>query len=186
MGEDLGNRTGLGAQDQSGRVRPGFVHIFLDNEIGDSQPDNELGHRYVLIGDYAGDTMREKDLADRAPKLIDHPSFDKVLASVGPSLDLPQVADTLSPNANQSWNVTVKFKELKDFRPEALVRNALFNGKPVLHELWKTREVLDRLVKELGRNPRLEKRLRAALRDPEELKRIVAELGIESSEGGAA
>ncbi len=128
-----------------------FGEIHLDVETGrqgaalERKPDSPF--RIALLGDFSGRTSRGicetgAILASRRVISIDRDNFDEVLASIAPQLRLPLAG---------GGEVALQFREIDDFRPEAL-----FEGVEVFRKL---------------------KELRARLSDSRTFAEAAAELG---------
>jgi type VI secretion system protein ImpC len=74
-----------------------------------SAPDDETPFRILILGDFSGRGERAP-IAERRPKAVDCDNLDEVLASLSPSLQLPQAA--------------LRFRSLDDFHPDHIYRRA--------------------------------------------------------------
>lgn len=120
------------------------VNIRYQPSTGGEDGETELPNRMMCVGDYSG---RESGtpVEDRKPVPVDTSNFDAVLAGQNLSLDL-DVPDKLSGEPDTLLGVSVEFRSLKDFGPDALVRNV-----PELQKLMALRDGLAALRGPLGR-----------------------------------
>lgn len=153
------------------------INIVYKPATGDAKEEVELPLKLLLIGDY---TMREdgRALDERKPVNIDKDNFNEVMSKHDLSLDI-NTANRLSNEENEELAVSLKFSELKDFTPEAVVRQV-----PELNKLLELREALTALKGPLGNVPAFRKMIEAALADDESREKLLKELGVESKDAG--
>ena len=151
------------------------INIVYKPATGDAKEEVELPLKLLLIGDY---TMREdgRALDERKPVNIDKDNFNEVMRKHDLSLDI-NTANRLSNEENEELAVNLKFSELKDFSPEAVVRQV-----PELNKLLELREALTALKGPLGNVPAFRKMIEAALADDESREKLLKELGVEGKD----
>ena len=151
------------------------INIVYKPATGDAREEVELPLKLLLIGDY---TMREdgRALDERKPVNIDKDNFNEVMRKHDLSLDI-NTANRLSSEENEELAVSLKFSELKDFSPEAVVRQV-----PELNKLLELREALTALKGPLGNVPAFRKMIEAALADDESREKLLKELGVEGKD----
>lgn len=152
------------------------VNIVYKPASGDAKEEVELPLKLLLIGDY---TLRDDDrpLDERKPVNIDKENFNEVMRKHDLSLDI-NTANRLSGEENEELAVNLKFSNLKDFSPEAVVRQV-----PELNKLLELREALTALKGPLGNVPAFRKMIEAALADDETREQLLKELGAQDKDG---
>lgn len=152
------------------------INIVYKPATGDAKEEVELPLKLLLIGDY---TLREdgRPVDERKPVNIDKDNFNEVMRKQELSLDI-NTANRLSNEENEELALSLKFSELKDFSPEAVVRQV-----PELNKLLELREALTALKGPLGNVPAFRKMIEAALANDETREQLLKELGVQSKEG---
>lgn len=146
------------------------VNITYKPATGGAQEEVELPLKFMMIGDY---TLRsdETPLEERKAIQVDKDNFNEVMSSQNLELDV-NVDDTLSGEEGAQMAVNLKFSTLKDFDPEAVVRQV-----PELNKLMELRDALTALKGPLGNVPAFRKKIEAILSDEEQRAKLLAELG---------
>ncbi len=138
------------------------------------QEEKELPLKTMVIGDF---TQREdtRALEDRKPIAVDKTNFDDVLANQELSLDIsvPNHLTNGEEDAPEELAVNLKFKELKDFNPENIIKNV-----SELRELMKLRDALVSLKGPLGNAPAFRKAIEEVLTDEAARTSILDELNL--------
>jgi type VI secretion system protein ImpB len=145
------------------------INIRYVPATGDQQEEMELPLRLVMLGDYLG---REDDtpLEEREMLSVDKNSFASVMEEAGLEREL-NVKNTLSDEEDARLSVNLEFKALKDFEPDAVVKQV-----PELEKLIELREALVALKGPLGNIPAFRKRLEQILEDEESRNKLMEEL----------
>jgi len=157
---------------QEGSVAPKErVNIVYRPATGDAKEEVELPLKMMVLGDF---TLRPDDrmVEDRDPVSIDKDNFNDVLKGQGLELKL-NVPSALSGKDDDQLAVEMKFESLKDFDPDAIVRNV-----PELAKLMDLREALKALKGPLANVPDFRKKVQELIKDPGARERLLAELGI--------
>jgi len=157
---------------QEGSVAPKErVNIVYRPATGDAKEEVELPLKMMVLGDF---TLRPDDrmVEDRDPVSIDKDNFNDVLKGQGLELKL-NVPSALSGKDDDQLAVAMKFESLKDFDPDAIVRNV-----PELAKLMDLREALKALKGPLANVPDFRKKVQELIKDPGARERLLAELGI--------
>jgi len=157
---------------QEGSVAPKErVNIVYRPATGDAKEEVELPLKMMVLGDF---TLRPDDrmVEDRDPVSIDKDNFNDVLKGQGLELKL-NVPSALSGKEDDQLAVQMKFESLKDFDPDAIVRNV-----PELAKLMDLREALKALKGPLANVPEFRRKVQELIRDPGARERLLAELGI--------
>jgi type VI secretion system protein ImpB len=145
------------------KVRAPRVQMTYDVEIGDAIENKELPFVVGVIGDFGNDPNAEKKrLKDRNFVNVDAGNFDEVLAGVAPVANF-RVQNHLSAEGGE-MAVQLQFKEMADFRPEAIVQQVA-----PLKGLLEARTKLADLRNKLAGNDRLEDILSEVLSNTEKL-----------------
>ena len=153
------------------KVRPPRVQLTYDVEIGDAIEQKELPFVMGVVGDFTG----QQDPNNPLPKLkerkfvnVDLDNFDEVMEGMAPKASY-RVKNKLSPEGGE-FAVNLEFKEIDDFRPEAVVQQV----EP-LRKLLEARTKLSDLRNKLAGNEKLEDILADVLTNTEKLKKLGAE-----------
>jgi type VI secretion system protein ImpB len=152
------------------------VNITYKPATGDAQAEVELPLKMLFIGDYTG-RPDGRPLEDRKPINIDKDNFEKVLSeqNLGVTMAVP---DKLSGEAGANLAVSLKFKRLSDFGPDAIAEQV-----PELKKLMELRNALSALKGPLGNVPTFRRKIQALLEDKDAREKLLKELGL-SNEGG--
>jgi len=149
------------------------VNILYKTEIGGAQEEVELPLNILVMGEYNPNVPEdEKALEDRKTVSIDKDNFNDVLEKQNLGLTA-SVPDKLSGQKDASLTVDIKFKNLSDFGPEAIVKQV-----PELKKLLELRSALTALKSPLGNVPAFRKKLQSLLGDEGNRAKLIAELGI--------
>ncbi|MHC1753706.1 type VI secretion system contractile sheath small subunit [Humidesulfovibrio sp.] len=157
---------------QEGSVAPKErVNIVYRPATGDAKEEVELPLKLMVLGDF---TLKADDrmVEDRDPVSIDKDNFNDVLKGQGLELKL-NVPNALSGKDDDQMAVQLKFDSLKDFDPDAIVRNV-----PELAKLMDLREALKALKGPLANVPEFRKKVQELIKDPGARERLLTELGI--------
>lgn len=157
---------------QEGSVAPKErVNIVYRPATGDAKEEVELPLKMMVLGDF---TLKPDDrmVEDRDPVSIDKDNFNDVLKGQGLELKL-NVPNALSGKEDDQLAVQMKFESLKDFDPDAIVRNV-----PELAKLMDLREALKALKGPLANVPEFRKKVQELIKDPGAREKLLAELGI--------
>ena len=148
------------------------VNILYKTEIGGAQEEVELPLNILVMGEYNPNVPEdEKSLEDRKTVSVDKDNFNDVLEKQNLGLTA-SVPDKLSGEKDASLTVDIKFKNLNDFGPEAIVKQV-----PELKKL-ELRSALTALKSPLGNVPAFRKKLQSLLGDEANRAKLMAELGI--------
>jgi type VI secretion system protein ImpB len=149
------------------------VNILYKTEIGGAQEEVELPLNILVMGEYNPNVPDdEKSLEDRKIVSVDKDNFNDVLEKQNLGLTA-SVPDKLSGEKDASVTVELKFKNLNDFGPEAIV-----NQVPELKKLLELRKALTALKSPLGNVPAFRKKLQSLLGDESTRAKLIVELGI--------
>lgn len=152
------------------------VNIVYKPATGDAKEQVELPLKQLVIGDF---TLKESDtpLDERKPIQVDKDNFNDVLKGQGLDLTM-SVPNRLSdkPSEDEQIPVSLKFENLRDFEPDAIVSQV-----PELRQLVELREALKALKGPLGNLPEFRKKLQALIQDDGARERLLGELGVQDA-----
>ena len=142
--------AGDSIQKKLERVRPPRVQIKYEVEIGNALELKELPFVVGVMGDYSGKPDQPlPKLKDRKFVEIDRDNFNEVMKSMTPRLAY-RVDDKISGKADSKLNVELRFNQLSDFSPEAVVQQV----EP-LRKLLEARQQLEELKTKMDGNDKL-------------------------------
>lgn len=160
------------------RVRKPRVHITYEVETEGAVVMKELPFVMGIMGDFSGNpTEPLKPMRDRKFIQIDRDNINDVMKRMTPGLKM-RVENTLQGDGSE-MAVDLKFNSMDDFSPAAVVDQV----EP-LKKLLETRDKLRDLLTKVDRSDELEGIIENVLKDPEALKKLSSELGVEG-EGDA-
>lgn len=142
----------------------------------DGAEEVELPLKILAIGDYTG-RKDDRQLEDRKPINIDKDNFEEVMEKHNLAIDI-NVEDKLSDQSGGELAVGLKFNTMKDFSPEGVLQQV-----PELRQLMELRAALTALKSPLGNKPEFRKHLEQLLGDEDSRKKLMAELGLDKTEG---
>ncbi len=134
------------------------VNIVYRPSIGDAKERVELPFKVVTVGDF---TLKHDERAVGKRELVDvnKNNLDEVLEGMDVNLDL-SVPDRLSGQNDSELSANLKFKKMKDFKPESIVEQI-----PELKKVMELRSALLALKGPLGNVPNLKKTIQNILED---------------------
>lgn len=147
------------------------VNIVYKVATGNVQEDVELPLKQLVLGEFT-DKFADKSVEDREITNIDKDNFNKVLDAYDVNVDLT-VPNKLSEDPDEEMNVTLDFKTMRDFEPEAIS-----NKVPELKKLLALREALVALKGPLSNVPKFRNKLQTLVEDDETRATLLAELGL--------
>lgn len=156
---------------------PERINIRYKPSTGDAKEEIELPLKMLFLGDYTG-RPDPRPLEDRKPINVDKDNFDQVLAEQNLQLDM-SVPEVMSGQEGASMNVSLKFKKLSDFGPEAVAMQV-----PELRKMIELRETLTALKGPLGNTPAFRKKIQELLGDNAKREQLMKELGLGDKAGG--
>ncbi|WP_165067337.1 type VI secretion system contractile sheath small subunit [Desulfovibrio sp. ZJ200] len=148
------------------------VNIVYRPATGDAQEDVELPLKLMVLGDF---TQREDDRAveDRDPVSVDKMNFNDVMRGQDLSLSLT-VPDKLANEPEARLGVRLKFENINDFSPDAIVRQV-----PELARLLELRESLKALKGPLANVPEFRRKVQEMVTDENIRAALLKELNLE-------
>jgi type VI secretion system protein ImpB len=152
------------------------VNITYKPATGGASDEVELPLKMLFIGDYTG-RADPRPLEERKPINVDKDNFEQVLAEQNLQVSM-QVSDELSGEKGAELPVSLRFKKLGDFGPDAVAEQV-----PELKKLLELRRALTALKGPLGNVPAFKRKIASLLADDKTRERLVGELGLKKEEG---
>lgn len=148
------------------------VNIVYRPAIGDAKEEVELPLKMLVLGDF---TFKPDDrrVEDREPINVDKDNFNEVLNAQNINVDIT-VPNKISGEPDEEINLKLKFDSIKDFGPEAIVKNT-----PELNQLLELRKALTALKGPLSNVPSFRKKIQELVKDDEAREQLLNELGVE-------
>ncbi len=148
------------------------VNIVYRPATGDAKEEIELPLKLMVLGDF---TLRpdERMVEDRSPISVDKDNFNEVMKGQKLGLQL-NVPNTLSSEPDARMSVELKFENLKDFEPDAIVQMV-----PELARMMEMREALKALKGPLSNVTEFRKKLQELVGDENTRGKVLKELGLE-------
>ncbi len=148
------------------------VNIVYKPATGDAKEEVELPLKMMVMGDFTGQES-EEPLENRKAINVDKDNFDEVLAGMKVKLDTV-VKNELSDDPDAEMSLSLEFKSIKDFDPDAIVEKV-----PELKKLKELRDALKAVKGPLGNIPEFRKKITELVKDKDKRDRLFKELGIE-------
>lgn len=145
------------------------VNILYKPATGDSKEELELPLKVMVLGDFTK-KQDARVLEDRKPTNIDKSNFNEVMEGQDLHLDL-SVPDRLSGKKDAEIDVSLDFKNMRDFEPESIA-----NQVPVLKKIIELRKAVMALKGPLGNVPAIRKTIQSILDDENSRKQLMKEL----------
>jgi type VI secretion system protein ImpB len=149
------------------------VNIVYKPATGDAKEEVELPLKLLVLGDFTN-RADDRTLENREPISVDKDNFDDVLKAQNIELNMT-VPNKVSGKDGDELGVHLKFDNLKDFEPDAIVAKV-----PELQKLMELREALKALKGPLANVPEFRKKVQEMVQDPGLRDRLLKELGLGS------
>lgn len=149
-------------------IPPARINLKLNVGKGNAKKKVELPLKMLVTGDF---TLKKQDerIADREKISIDKNNFAQVMESMDLSLDYS--VDSKLTDKDESLPVSLKFKDMKSFKPENIAKEI-----PALSKLVAARNLIKDLKSNLLDNRDFRKRLEDIIKDPEAAKALQEQL----------
>lgn len=153
------------------------VNIVYKPATGGAAEEKELPLKLLVMGDF---TLGQDDtpLEDRKPVNIDKDNFNDVMKNQNININV-NVKNTLSGKDGEELSANLKFRDLKDFDPDAVARQV-----PELKKMLELREALAALKGPMGNFPAFRKKIQAIITDEATREKILGEISKGGDEGG--
>lgn len=148
------------------------INIKYVPATGDQQAEMELPLKLLVTGDFKGHG-EEQALEDRQAVQIDKDTFDNVMAEANLQLAMEVPSRLGEGGDDDTLNVNLQFKSMKDFSPDAIAKQV-----PELSKLLELREALMALKGPLGNVPAFRKQLQMLLSDEKARAKLASELNL--------
>jgi type VI secretion system protein ImpB len=161
-------------QEKLNRVRKPRIHIKYEVETEGAMVEKELPFVVGVMGDYSGDSPGEelKPLKERKFVNIDRDNFNNIMTKIKPGVSM-RVENTIE-NDSSEMAVNLQFNSIDDFDPDKIVEKV-----DSLKKLKDIRDQLTELLTKTDRSDKLEAILEKTLQDPNALKSLAEQLGVE-------
>lgn len=146
------------------------INITYKSSVNGASEEVELPLKMLFLGDYTG-KADPRPLEDRKPINVDKDNFEQVLREQNLGLSVA-VPNKLSEEGGE-LNVSLSFRALKDFGPDALVEQV-----PELKKLMELRTALTALKGPLGNDREFRKKIQGMVSDEGSRKKLFEELGM--------
>ena len=148
---------------------PARVNLFLEVPDGDNDEKVELPFRTLVLGDFTG-KPDDTPLEDREVVDINADNFESVMSSM--DLELDMIVPDKIGSGEDDVRVNLKIDSMNSFRPEEVAKQV-----PEIDRLVAVRNLLQDLRNRVVSMSSFRRQLEAIITDPEQLDRLVAELG---------
>jgi type VI secretion system protein ImpB len=149
------------------------VNIVYRPATGDAKEEVELPLKMLVLGDFTN-APDDRMLEDREPVNVDKDNFDDVLKAQNVKVDITVPNKLSKGEEEEEMAVSLKFESMKDFSPEAIVKNS-----PELNKLLELREALGSLKGPLSNIPAFRKKLQELVKDEGAREKLLKEIGME-------
>jgi type VI secretion system protein ImpB len=105
---------------------------------------------------------------------VDKDNFDDVLKAQNVKVDITVPNKLSKGEEEEEMGVSLNFESMKDFSPEAIVKNS-----PELNKLLELREALGTLKGPLSNIPAFRKKLQELVKDDAAREKLLKEIGME-------
>ncbi len=148
------------------------VNIVYKSKIGDAEENVELPFKQLVIGRFT-DKFADQRLEERKSTSVTKDNFNEVLNAYDVKVDMT-VDNKLSEEPDAEMHLSLDFKTIKDFGPEAIA-----NKVPELKKILELREALIALKGPLNNVPKFRNKIQSLVEDDSQRKRLLKELGLE-------
>ncbi|MFM2484454.1 type VI secretion system contractile sheath small subunit [Celerinatantimonas yamalensis] len=145
------------------------INIKYVPAVGDAQAELELPFKTLVVGDFKG-RAEDTPIEERKAILVDKNNFEAVMRDSQLEVST-SVPNQLTDEVGQELPISVSFKSLSDFSPDAIAEQV-----PELQKLIELREALVALKGPLGNIPEFRKQLQTLLESSESREKLLAEL----------
>ncbi len=148
------------------------VNIVYRPATGDAKEEVELPLKILVMGDF---TFKPDDrrLEDREAIDVDKDNFNAVLKAQNIDVTVT-VPNKLSDEPDEEMSLNLKFESIKDFGPEAIVKNT-----PELNQLLELRKALTSIKGPISNVPAFRRKIQELVKDDEAKEKLLKELGVE-------
>lgn len=148
------------------------VNIVYKSSTGDMEEDVELPLKQLVVGDFT-DKFSNQRFEQRKATNVDSSTFNDVLKAYDVKVNVT-VPNRLSDDPEAELNVSLDFKTIKDFGPEAIA-----NKVPELKKILELREALLALKGPLSNVPEFRSKIQDLIADDTQRDKLLDELGLD-------
>lgn len=149
------------------------VNIVYKPASGNIEESVELPLKQLILGNFSNREDRTP-VEERQTISISNDNFNDVLKAQNVKMDL-NVPNTLSDEADAEMSLSLDFKTMDDFGPEAVAKKI-----PELQKLLDLREALMALKGPLSNIPDFRKKIQSLIDDVSQREKLLEELGLSS------
>lgn len=147
------------------------VNIVYRPATGDQEAGVELPMKQLVIGEFTNDPSEEM-MEERKSIDVNKDNFNDVLAAQNVKVEM-NVPNTLVDEPDAEMSVSLDFKTMRDFEPDAVAKKV-----PEVKKLIELREALVALKGPLSNVPEFRKKLQGIIDDDELREKLMVELGL--------
>ena len=151
------------------------INVTYKPATGDASEEVEIPYKIMVLGDFNPDEAFTS-VEDKKPINVNKTNFNDVLQKQNISLNI-SVDNKLTDEEDATLAAEINFTSMKDFSPENIVEQV-----DELKKLQDLRESLISLKGPLGNMPAFRKAIAAAIENPDEAAKLLAELGINTED----
>ena len=167
-------KPNLAAKQVAAKKNKTRTHIWYEVETGGAIEKKDIPFDIAVMSDLSGDSTDKRDLRDRQFVEVSDPAkFDDLVKNIKPKLEIE--LDFGEEGQETTQNVSLDFKSMEDFGPEAVLA-ALTKQVPSVAALKDLRDALLETRQNVNVNRDFEKKLKDMLGDPAKLQQLKSEL----------
>jgi len=151
------------------------INVTYKPATGDASEEVEIPYKIMVLGDFNPDEAFTS-VEDKKPINVNKTNFNDVLQKQNISLNI-SVDNKLTDEEDATLAAEINFTSMKDFSPENIVEQV-----DELKKLQDLRESLISLKGPLGNMPAFRKAIAAAIENPDEAAKLLAELGMNTED----
>ena len=167
-------KSKMAAKQVAAKKNKTRTHIWYEVDTGGAIEKKDIPFDIAVMSDLSGDNADKRDLRDRQFVEVSDPGkFDDLVKNIKPKLEVE--VDFGEPGNETTQNVSLDFKSMEDFGPEAVLA-AVARQVPSVEAMKDLREALLETRQNVNVSREFEKKLKDMLSNPESLAALRAEL----------
>lgn len=152
------------------------VNIVYKSTTGETEKNIELPLKQLILGNFSN-KEDDRRVEDRESISIDKDNFNDVLKAHDVKVDMV-VPNKLVDEPDAEMNISLDFKTMKDFGPDAVADKI-----PELKKIIKLRDALMALKGPLSNIPEFRNSIQELVGDESQRDQLLAELGLDNNKG---
>lgn len=173
------SKSKMAAKQVAAKKNKTRTHIWYEVETGGAIEKKDIPFDIAVMSDLSGDNQDKRDLRDRQFVEVSDPGkFDDLVKNIKPKLDVE--VDFGEPGSETTQTVSLDFKSMEDFGPEAILA-AIAKQVPSVAAMKELREALLETRQKVNVSREFETKLKEMLSNPESLAALKSELDKENS-----